>query len=202
MIYINNIPEAIKFIVDQMVLDGFDLKYEYGHPKEIQQTLMEKTKSLATKDDKYPLLILFLDFEEERGQSVKKYVTEASVNMVLITATDRNYKAAERLENIFKPILWPLYEEFVYRCQMSPMFDTNEQFKIPHDKKDQYFYSADLAKEQNVFAAYLDAVEINNFEIKLQITGCVSTPTEPFIVVHVGDPVKYGAYQVVHTFNN
>ena len=169
---ITNIPDAVKQIVIEMQIDGYDINYQFGHPKEVQQTLMEQTQDIVTRNQRYPLLTLFLDFTEGIAQSDKDYISEAEVSIVIVNETDRNYKAAERLEHSFKAVLWPLYKVFILKCEMSPLFDVDAKFRIPHNKRDHYFYSADDAKDQNVFAAYLDAVEITNMDLKLQDTGC------------------------------
>ena len=150
---------------------------------------MEKTKDAAKKYEKYPLLIMFLDYEEQIGQSDKHYISEASITMVFVAPTDKNYKAQERKEKVFRPVLWPLYEQFMSYLQLSNYFDTDVKGLIPHNKTDRYFYSADETKAQNVFAAYFDAVEITNLELKLMEQGCEGNIIE--YVTHNGELVTH-----------
>ena len=172
---INNIPDAIQHIVTSMQDDGYDIQFQFGHPKEIQQTLIEWSRDPSRKEVKTPLLILFLDFEEDKYGEDKTYITVADVTIIIANETNRNYKAQERLENVFKPVLWPLYEAFIEECELSVLFDVDAKFHIPHKKTDHYFYAADEAKDQNVFAAYWDAIEITNLELKLQEQDCSFT---------------------------
>lgn len=140
------------------------LNYYYGNPKEIQARIFEMSTDTSQKRRKYPLLALFLDNIETIGEN--GYYFESSINMAFIIDCKLNWKPAERLTYSFKEKLYPIYELFLEKCIMQ--FGTNEWNKIEHTKTDRYFYSASPAKDQNTIGQSVDAIEINNFALKVR----------------------------------
>lgn len=137
------------------------IKYMYGHHKEIQKRLIEMGKG-SQRDNKYPLIILFLDIEETRDPDPNTVVVYRC-NLAIVDQTDTNYTAAERLENVFEPILWEIYDDFMDILKENLHYFLSKS--IPHTKFDRFFWSTEGAGEQNVLAAQLDAVEIIGLDV-------------------------------------
>lgn len=139
--------------------------YMYGHPIEIINTLAEKDKNGTYKFKKYPLIALFQDFEETRGET--QFVnTSASLNIVIIVNSKRDYNSSQRYSNTFKPILYPIYNLLLKYISESNYFDLAPD-AVPHTKIDRVFWGkAGLyGGEANIFNDIIDAIEIQNLEL-------------------------------------
>jgi len=130
--------------------------YYYGHPLEIVNTLMEKDSSQVWKLKKYPAIFLFHNFEEKRD----KFSSEAELQIVIVTETRPNWKAADRYTNVFDPILIPLYDRFIYELSRT----TSLQFNGEHSMKIYPFWGSEVDK--NVANDYADAIELKGLKVK------------------------------------
>jgi hypothetical protein len=160
----------------QVTLDATDLKkgvtamallmdFQFGHYQEIQQTLVEQSRSTEWKAKMYPKLILFLDITENHGSR-----TAVTVNMAIVTTTHKAYKALDREVESFEKVLHPLYRFLMEEITLAPHIMV--ELPIEHDKTDRYFWGTEPTPDQNVFAAMLDAVEINNLELIIEEQIC------------------------------
>lgn len=143
------------------------IRFKFGHPKEIQQVLIEETEGAILKNNKYPILVLFLEYEETRDTN-SGLIFETTANFAIVTDTKQNYYADDRLTYSFKQKLYPLYDLFISKLKLSGLFQTDLNNDIQHTKSDRYFWSATSSKEQNSLASMLDAIEINNLNLLLK----------------------------------
>lgn len=142
--------------------------YEYGHTKEILQTLYQK-ETPEFQDTKYPLIALLQDFTEDRGTQPGIYC-ETDLTLLFCFHSDPAYKSKERYEKTFKPVLYPIYLEFIEQLKVAgiAMFETQE---VPHKKTDHPFYGADGAKK-NAGNDFLDVIELSELKLKLYQKNC------------------------------
>ena len=172
MIYV---PEIFADIVARVntTWNGQPLTFIPGSKKEIEQTLVEWSKDPDKKDAKYPCLILFTPIPQVQGDQGKTYDSVATVNMALLMTTEKTYHLQERIDNVYKPVLDPIYELFKTQLLLSNYFDW-ENSRVNITPENIYHYSPTEAKEQNVFSAVLDAIEMNNVELKI-FKKCLTT---------------------------
>ena len=165
--YINsNLPTLLSGVVTSMQATYPSLTFHYGHHKEVHKRLVDLWNDSTTKNDVFPFIVLFLDYEESVGDS-GLYAYETSVNMAIVQESISEYTAEERQINVFQASLYPIYELFMAELKKSKHFGTDGYNNIPHTKIDRYFYSTDGAAEQNVFAAVADAIELRGLELKV-----------------------------------
>lgn len=146
--------------------------YDYGHPLEIIETLSEKSGSDFTYQ-KYPLVALFLDADLQRGREIGKY-GKFKLHMAIIRGTDPIYKAKERDDFNFKPVLMPIYLEFIKQLKASREFSILDESMIPHDPINRYYWGKQglYGNEGNIFNDHVDCIEIKNLELNLNINYC------------------------------
>jgi hypothetical protein len=138
--------------------------YMYGHRAEINNRLENLSKGKTTKLQKYPLVALKLDVEE----SVEGGISSFDLNIGLFAITKENYNAEERVENVFKPILYPLYELFFEKLASAGIFLIKGSTKPEHTKVDRPFYGTQDTEGniKRIFSDPLDCVEILNLKLK------------------------------------
>lgn len=138
--------------------------YMFGHRQEINRRLLTKNNNPNLKNKKYPLIILRLDLDEELEGGMFHY----NLNIAIVTLTNKNLNAEERYTEVFKPILYPLYESFLKEIKASGLFVwPGNQLIPPHVKIDRpYWGIEDLeANTKNIFSDPLDAIEIVNLKL-------------------------------------
>ena len=141
-------------------------QYKCDTPKLIEKRLLEESKGSVKKNNKYPLIVLFLPFTEGVD---KEYgvISETTLNMAIIVDTAKIETTDNRLDYSFTQQLQPIYKLFMSRLKLSSLFMLNEWNLAPHDKTFRPFWSATPAAEQNTLSAIVDAIEINNLQLIL-----------------------------------
>lgn len=159
-------------------LQAFDpaitaVHYDYGHPLEIIETLTEKSQTDAFVYQKYPLIALFLDADLQRGRKVGVY-GKFRLHMAIIRGTDPNYKAKQRDDFNFKPVLMPIYLEFLNQLKASKAFSILDESLIVHDPINRYYWGKQglYGNEGNIFNDHVDCIELKNMELELNINYC------------------------------
>lgn len=146
--------------------------YRYGHRVEIAKLLDEQNrKTGAEKVKKYPLIALRLDTEETISDGIWHF----NLNIAIVEWTDKNYDAAQRYENVYKPVLYPLYERFMEALKQSGLFFWDNMAAYPpHTKIDRLYYGTigSEGNQKRVFSDPLDAIEIQNLRLNQTLKNC------------------------------
>jgi len=145
--------------------------YIYGHRLEIANRLKEKDQDKVFKYQKYPLIALRMDIQEV----VTKGIIDVTLNLAILSFTERKYNAEERYENVFKPILYPLYNRFMDELFKSGLFFWQNDSKTPdHTKIDRPYWGTEgnEGNVKHIFNDPLDAIEILNLKISKNFKNC------------------------------
>jgi hypothetical protein len=147
---------------------GYNVHFQYGNPLEIIENIKQMADNYLDADIKYPLVGLFQDFTEKKGTEIGTE-SEVSLNLVIVTITDFNYKAPDRYNNSFKPLLYPIYEQLMLQLSVNKdiISPYNEMFE--HDKIDRLYWGrVPLFGEKYKNSDYIDAIEIENLKLKIK----------------------------------
>ena len=152
-----------------------NLYYQYGHPQEIIESIQEMSKSRKIEGRRFPLLALFQDFDETKGERADVQ-SSVSLHIVIATSTGPQLKAKQRYEKTFRPVLYPIYEALIKMIQSCGYF-INVQELVPHTKTDRLYWGKNgLYKlENNVFNDFIDAIEITNLRLQTKQNICINT---------------------------
>ena len=161
------IGDVVSEIRDEYDVSGEKPYYLHGHPLEIVNILKERTESgTELKFKKFPLIVLLEDFDDDGPSGV--FANRAKVDILFITNTNKDYKAADRYANSFDLILTPLYKLFVKQMlRKTGVHIDHRKLKgkiINHlywGKKGLY------GNEGNVFDDFVDALEIQKLDLKI-----------------------------------
>lgn len=130
-----------------------------GRRSEIAEILGEKSGNSVLKYEKYPLIALFLNDNSEQITATGR---ETTVNLAIITETRPEWRTAERIDNTFVPILYPLMELFFKYLNRSP-YVYAESVRT-YERKDHFGLDS-----SNVLNDIIDAVEITGLQLQLLI---------------------------------
>lgn len=159
------------------VVVDYDVNYIHGHPFGIVDTLKGMTPQFNVADcvKKFPLIALIQDFEEKRGED-PDIAAKVRLNIIIACATFPHYTAPQRYTHSFRDTLYPLYEEFLNQVHLSRRFRTGDPSTIEHDKFDRLYWGKTglWTSQGNVFQDYIDAIELQNFQLTLKTLNCLT----------------------------
>lgn len=150
------------YSIFETIVTGMDSApaFSFGYWPEVRQDLMLKGRDKTNDGTKYPLIVMGTDFEEKRGYT---YLAEINPKFYLIAESKQNYSTPERIDNVYVPMLYPLYEEFIEALKgSSRVHPGNGGKEFIHTKRDLFYMG--FAKEganQNQLNDILDAVELS-----------------------------------------
>jgi len=146
------------------------VQYMPGHIAEINYRLLSRNVNPTLKNSKYPLIALRLDTKAKVVGGMLQY----TLNIAILSKTDKNYNAEERETNVFIPILNPIYDAFMKALGDSGLFTWGADELPPHTRVDRYFWSTppDAKETKNVFTDPLDAIELIDLQISSEIKNC------------------------------
>lgn len=145
--------------------------YLHGHPLDIIQTLNLKDGSPSQKAKKYPMIALFQDFTEEMGTD-QMIQSSTTLNIIIAYSTSDEYNSAQRYDNSFRTILYPLYDLFIEKVISSGWFLNASESLTSHDKIDRLYWGRGVNKSNKavIFNDRIDAIEIQDLRLDLRIT--------------------------------
>lgn len=147
--------------------------FQYGTGYEIIETLNQMSQN-DSNVDKYPLVCLFLDVDEQFGTLPGIYSNIPNLRIAICNDTNSDLKAIDRDSVQFKPILTPIYECFLRQMLAKrSVFNFDNQI-IRHDAKRNYKWGREgvYGKEGATFNDKLDAIEITIKDLKIKDNYC------------------------------
>jgi len=150
--------------------------YLYGHPLDINNVLTQKAKSPEFRYKRYPLIALMQDFTETHDSFA--YFYTVSPKILILNYTEQNYNSKQRYENVFKNILYPIYDELIQNILDSNLIDVTVIEDLTHTKTDRLYWGkvGIQGSQGKIFNDFLDAIEIDFTELKVirQLEPCTS----------------------------
>jgi hypothetical protein len=138
------------------------LNYQYGYVEELNQTLDQWSKSKDHAQGKYPLVWVMQPFVINRGDK-GVYGSVEGLKIFIITGSDQNLKAPQRMEQKFKAIIYPVYRELMNQINRHKAFESSYSRK--HRFTDRYYWGE---AQQRVLNDVVDCSEISNIELKIK----------------------------------
>lgn len=133
--------------------------YLFGHRLSIANRLTEMETDSERKYKKYPLVALAMDVPEKPIGGMIEFV----LNIGFFAFTDREYTVEERYTNVFKPVLYPMFERFKTEFRNAGLFMWGgDQDFPPHQKFDRPLWGTpgNNGNTANGFKDPLDAIEL------------------------------------------
>lgn len=148
--------------------------YLYGHYNEIQRRLVDKSNSKTERYDRYPLIVLFQDFVIRKGISNLGFYGEANLQFIILYHTEKDAYSEDRMEDVFKPLLYPIYHEFLYQIARSGKFQLHSDKSISHEQIDRPHWGDPgiYGNEGYYFPDVLDGIELRNVLLKTDLNIC------------------------------
>lgn len=148
--------------------------YTYGRSIQILTKLqkLNEATAQATKNSRFPLIALFQDFPENMGVAYAEQVTFPKISIAMLTAFADD--PPTRYGKTFKPVLYPIYQEFIRQLARHPNIVGNDPAAFTHIKWDRPGTQPEGDKTRGSnFNEYVDAIEIQNLQLTFkQVKKC------------------------------
>jgi len=137
-----------------------NIVFMHGHPVEIIDNLKQMDESNCMNKSRYPAVVLFQDFMSKK-KSVG--VWTSNLHLIICNVTTPTMKAHERYNTNFKPLLTPLYNEFISAIELHQGF---VGYRLEHSSIDRLYWGQkglkyyDASTTTNIFCDFVDAIEI------------------------------------------
>jgi hypothetical protein len=169
---LNNPPYYIVDVFSEIVgavktgLNLSVLNYQYGYVEELNETLQQWSRTPSFAFQKYPLVWLAQPFTITRG-TLGLYGKISDLRLFIITDSQKTLKASERMDQNFKPVIYPIYEELLNQIKLHPAVTLPNDYygELPHNFTDRYYWGE--AQEQ-VLNDVVDCSEISQLKIEIQ----------------------------------
>lgn len=161
--------DVVKYVQEDWDVDNCEAPYfEHGHPLQILQMLTDKDKSSQFKYKKYPLIVLLQDFQENKGEN-PMFTMRTSPRVLILDSTERNFDPGQRYDQVFRPVLYPIYNLLLESMADSGFFNFSTPDQITHNKWDRLFWGREglYRSEKNVFNDYLDGIDITFIDLQV-----------------------------------
>lgn len=165
------ITEEIGKVVAAMRDGGETPYYMYGHRLEISNRLTEKGKDKTLKYKKYPLIALRMNIPARREGNLWTY---PNLDIAILEMTERNLNAEQRMEQVFYPKLFPLYNRFLKELKNSGLFLFSGEVPSHEPIIKPYWGVSETGEgtKANIFLDPLDAIEIEGLELSQRVKIC------------------------------
>jgi hypothetical protein len=146
---IGTIVEAVKTSLNLSVLN-----YQFGYVTELVQTLQQYDADPSGESIKFPLVWFAEPVDINRGEP-GIYGKVEDANIFIINATGKDWKAKDRIDNNFKPVLYPIYRELLKKIIASASFDDVDIEKLQHKVSNRYWWGEN---EKSVLNDIVDCI--------------------------------------------
>ena len=148
------VKDLFEDIVQSISTVNHPIYFFYGYWPEIVQDIMAKGRSRTLEKQCYPAIMLNANFSRKKNEYDR---TQINPTFHIIAQTDANYSANDRIENIYKPIIYPIYDKFLKQIHDSRKFFVSSV--IEREEQDLYYLRGG-DKSQNKINDYVDALEV------------------------------------------
>jgi hypothetical protein len=116
------------------------------------------------------------DFKEGRGRASGVYA-DVSLNIIICHQTEGDYKVAERMPNVFKPVLYPIYYSLIKQLTKHNLTFAASPDLVSHDKYDRAFWGTSKlvgggGTDRSMLNDFVDAIELQNLQLKIDYQPC------------------------------
>lgn len=149
------VVSAVKTALSLPVLD-----YQYGHIEELNITLKEYENG-SNYDKKFPMIWLAEPFDTQKGYPALHGICDPDI--FIFHKTEKQYKAKERMQKVYVPVIYPIYDELLRQIVKSVMFDHTDPSQIKHTIRKGYYWD----EQQKIFNSTVDCLRISKLELRL-----------------------------------
>lgn len=139
------------------------INYQFGYVQELRETLAQYDNTDAFANLKFPLVWLVQPYTIEKG--LLGYFGKTTIRVFIIQESGKTLKATERMEQTFKPVIYPIYREFMKLLEKrSDIFQGDDFTGFNHKVTDRYYWGQE---QKDFLNDVFDCMEINSLNLRI-----------------------------------
>lgn len=138
------------------------LNYQFGYIEELNETLAQYEADPVRFNKKFPLVWLAEPFTIRRG--IPNIFGIAKPDIFIINSTTIEWKAAQRMEENYKPILLPIYRELLKQIHLNEAISLQSVDGIQHTLTKGYYWGE---AQKTVLNDAVDCLKIGAIELPI-----------------------------------
>lgn len=144
-----------------LAVSNKNINFQYGDRDEIIKQMQLLTQSTTSKNTKFPFIGLIMPFTEQRGVEFYANVTFPRIIIATVTGADEDFN--KRYDTYFKPVLYPIYYEFLVQLMRVPgiVVAIADPDHIDHTKMD----VPKIVPKESGLNDHVDAIVISNLRL-------------------------------------
>lgn len=146
-----------------------NINFVPGTPLEITDVLDVMGMQPTGDPKRFPLVGVFVPIREGKGRQIGIDGIEG-IRMCIAMVSNHTDRTPDRYVKNFKPILYPIYYEFLNQLSLDKRIMNTGANSFKHTKIDWPYYNPD--QEKNAFNEYVDAIEIRDLELLINLKHC------------------------------
>lgn len=151
---------------------GGNVSYLFGDWSYIADTLTKWNANASTAALKYPIVCLYSPYEERRRIERGQRLSTATLELLLLVNTEKDYINEDRDAISFAQVLRPIYEVLICELKQDKRIAKNYSGVPEHTYTENYRYGrlGVLGADNKPFGDYIDAIEIKNMSLTFKET--------------------------------
>jgi len=138
------------------------LNYQYGYVEELIQTLKQMEASPGQFDSKYPLVWVAEPYIMDRTDPSVYGIAECDV--FIINTSQKDWKAKERMQYNFKPVIIPIYLSILQQIPANPAFSHTDGMVPKHRTVNRYYFSE---QGKTILTDVVDCRKISGLKLRI-----------------------------------
>lgn len=139
------------------------INYQYGYVNELKETLAQYDKTAEYAELKFPLIWLVQPYTIQKG--IPAFFGKTTLRAFIIQESEQSLKATERMEQTFKPVIYPIYRKFMKLLEAKTnVFQGDEFTGFAHNVTDRYYWGQE---QKDFLNDVFDCMEINYLKVRI-----------------------------------
>lgn len=115
------------------------LNYQYGYVQELNETLQQWENDPVQQPLKFPLVWLAEPYNVDHSNPDLPGGT-VDLELFIINKSGKTWKAEERMNANFKPVIYPIYNQLLNQLAISPVTGVTSTDLIKHKYSNRYYF--------------------------------------------------------------
>lgn len=153
--------------IDPLILK---IRFEYGHINDINKRLLAYQNN---REDVGVMVLLIEDYRNRHGQEGLTGI--ADLKVILVRLNQVAMTREQRESTTFRPVLYPMYYEFLRQLKISGKFQIYDETKIAHEHINRPHWGdpALYGNKEYPLKGVYDAIELNFTDLKTYLDNCL-----------------------------
>lgn len=143
------------------------LHFEHGNITEINKTLLEWSEDPIKAPLKFPLVWFFEPYTIRHDSTLSEWGKLTDGRILIVKDTLKEWKAEDRLINVFKPVIDPIRRELINQICLNRKLTFVTPQTLQYEETKRYYFQEN-GQTRSAFNDIVDAAEISRIQVGIK----------------------------------